>query len=154
MTPRHALYWVPALGDPLWRAGCAWLGRDPAARRVPSPAPAHRAAPWRYGFHATVKAPLVLRDGVDESDWAEALAALALRHGDACLPRLQLVWLHDFLALAPIGPVPSALAALIAFACFVIVAVAAFRRDASGLAFYHVDRLGSTVAMTSTTGTS
>ena len=32
-SARVALYYAPALDDPLWRAGCAWLGRDPETGR-------------------------------------------------------------------------------------------------------------------------
>ncbi|CAN7412858.1 phosphonate metabolism protein/1,5-bisphosphokinase (PRPP-forming) PhnN [Rhizobacter sp. LjRoot28] len=114
MTARHAVYWVPAEGHPLWRAGCNWLGRDPAAGTPPGRAPSHREEPWRYGFHATVKAPMAWRDGADETAWMDALAALAARHGDATMPTLSVTWLRDFMALCPAPPLPAPLMAMAA----------------------------------------
>lgn len=111
---RHAVYWVPAADHPLWPAGCRWLGRDAAAGTAPGPAPAHRDEPWRYGFHATVKAPMAWREGTEEEAWVAALAALAARHGDATMPALSVTWLRDFMALCPAPPLPSPLMAMAA----------------------------------------
>jgi hypothetical protein len=100
---RYAVYYSPAPAHPLWRAGCAWLGRDPTTDDMP-PAPAHRREPWRYGFHATLKAPMRLREGAAEADLLQALATLAQRLQPFAMPALRVRPLHDFLALRPTEP--------------------------------------------------
>jgi hypothetical protein len=103
---RHAIYWAPDPAHPLWHAGCDWLGRDaaaPADGRTPPPR-AHVAAPARYGFHATLKAPFRLMPGASAHDLAGAAAALAARHADFEMPALEVAWLDDFLALRPAQP--------------------------------------------------
>ena len=109
---RHALYWVPAADHPLWAAGCAWLGRDPASPTVGTVPPVHRASPWRYGFHATLKAPMVLSAGVDEFE-AE-LAAIARTQVPVPLPAFEVTWFRDFLALCPSTDLPAPFKALAA----------------------------------------
>ena len=95
---RHAVYWAPDADDPLWAAGCAWLGRDPAADETGSPPP-DRHAPWRYGFHATLKAPMALARGQGPADLHAALWRVARRHRPFELPPLVVGRLHDFVAL-------------------------------------------------------
>ncbi|MBI5256877.1 MAG: DUF1045 domain-containing protein [Burkholderiales bacterium] len=97
---RHAVYWVPARQHPLWAAGCAWLGRDPEQAEAGAPPPQARE-PWRYGFHATLKAPMRLREGRCEPTLDAALCALADSQADFALPPLQVGWLSGFLALRP-----------------------------------------------------
>lgn len=106
--PRYAAYWMPEPGHPLWAAGCAWLGRE-AADGAPGAGPARRhvAAPWRYGFHATLKAPVRLVSGATESDWLGAVRAVAARHLPFAMPALRIATLDDFLALRPASE-PSA----------------------------------------------
>ncbi len=114
MAARFAVYWVPAPDHPLWQAGCTWLGRDPSTD-APGQAPAFAQAPWRYGFHATLKAPMALRsqsagdlgDAGKEAAFIAAVHALAARRPDFALPPLQVAWLGDFLALRPVDPVPD-----------------------------------------------
>lgn len=103
MTARHAVYWVPCEDHPLWAAGVAWLASGD-----------HRASATRYGFHATVKAPMRLRGS--EAAFAEALSSLAKAHRPAPLPAFEVTWLRDFLALCPTAPLPVAFDAL-ATAC-------------------------------------
>jgi hypothetical protein len=99
---------VPARAHPLWAAGCAWLGCDPEAAASPGPAPRERIdAPRRYGFHATLKAPFVLRSGRDEAALADALATLAGGIERFAMPALQVATLASFLALRPQGPAPA-----------------------------------------------
>lgn len=102
---RYAVYWAPGAGHPLWRAGCDWLGRDPAATRgAGGHAPrAHVATPARYGFHATLKAPFRLAAGASTDRLREACAALAARHRSFEMPALEVAWLGDFLALRPVS---------------------------------------------------
>lgn len=110
---RHAVYFAPAADHPLWQAGCAWLGRDPREGQLClPPARAHVHAPWRYGFHATLKAPLWLAHGVSESRWQQACLAVAARHRPFAMPPLQVAMLDGFLALRPASYVGTAAQAL------------------------------------------
>ena len=68
--PRYAIYYAPAPGSGLDRFGAALLGYDAfTGKDLPFPEDILQAAPdWRgltgdprkYGFHATLKAPLSL----------------------------------------------------------------------------------------------
>ncbi len=93
---RHAIYFVPPAGHALWAAGQAWL----------QPQRPHTAAPRRYGFHATLKPPMRLADGVDDAVLHQRVAALAARLAPFDMPALQVGWLGAFLALRPVQPVP------------------------------------------------
>ncbi|WP_369292468.1 DUF1045 domain-containing protein, partial [Burkholderia pseudomallei] len=91
---RFALYYAPPRASAWWRAGCAWLGRDPedgATLAPPQPGALRRpvdaltVAPRRYGWHATLVAPFALRPGVAPDElvaaaaaWARACAPLAI----------------------------------------------------------------------------
>jgi uncharacterized protein DUF1045 len=98
---RYAVYWAPPPEHPLWQAGCTWLGRDP--RGAADGRPRHGArAPWRYGFHATLKAPMRLRQGACADDFVAAVARLAERWTDFEMPPLRVGWLDGFLALRPL----------------------------------------------------
>jgi putative phosphonate metabolism protein len=105
MTPRYAVYYAPPIDHPLWRAGCEWLGRDPAGPALAPPARAGVSAPWRYGFHATLKPPMRLADGRDEEGLRTAVAELARRTPAFEMPALQVQTLRNFLALRPAAPV-------------------------------------------------
>lgn len=102
---RYAVYWAPEADDPLWAAGCAWLGRDPASEATGTPPP-ERHAPWRYGFHATLKAPMALAEGHRPDDLRAALQAVLRDHRPFALPPLAVGQLHDFVALRPLAPCP------------------------------------------------
>jgi putative phosphonate metabolism protein len=107
---RVALYYAPALSDPLWRAGNAWLGRDPETdERVVQPSVPGIAEfteePRRYGFHATLKPPMRLR-----SAWGDFLRDaedLAARTAPFQLPPLAVTDLSGFLALRETLPCPA-----------------------------------------------
>ena len=105
--PRYAVYWVPAREHPLWLAGCRWLGRDPESTVAGTPPP-YAHAPWRYGFHATLKAPLRLREGCTEAGLLQTVRELAASHPPFAMPALQLDWLAGFLALRPREPLAAA----------------------------------------------
>jgi hypothetical protein len=66
--------------------------------------PAHAAQPWHYGFHATLKAPFRLRDGVDPKGLFHEIVRLARTSADFAMPPLQVGWLSGFLALQPAAP--------------------------------------------------
>lgn len=104
-APRYAVYLTPPAGHALWPLGCAWLGRDPA-RRPPYPGPARAdvSEPWRYGFHATLKAPMRLATGISESVFLAAVRGVARSHAVFEMPALELGMLAGFLALRPRTP--------------------------------------------------
>ncbi|WP_434628375.1 DUF1045 domain-containing protein [Chromobacterium sp. CV08] len=110
---RYAAYYAPKPDSGLWRAGCEWLGMD-AVRggRVAQAAVEGVAAETlaaltreaaRYGWHATLKAPFVLKPAVGEDDLLHQTMALARTFQPFALS-LQVGWLGDFLALRPAGP--------------------------------------------------
>lgn len=98
---RHAVYFAPAADHPLWRAGCAWLGRDLDGVGAGRPARAGVEAPWRYGFHATLSAPMRLADGTTVEAWRDALRRFAAARHAFPMPPLAVDRLGDFLAVRP-----------------------------------------------------
>jgi putative phosphonate metabolism protein len=106
---RVAVYYVPQPCDPLFADAAAWLGRDPASG-VPSPQPdipgipEVTAEPRTYGFHATLKPPMRLKDGRQWSDAVAAATELARSIAPFELPPLALADVHGFLALCETEP--------------------------------------------------
>lgn len=82
--PRYAIYHAPAPGSTLDRFGAEHLGYD-AYSGNDLPFPADVPADWReltqdprkYGFHATLKAPMTLADDKTEAQLAMACEAFA-----------------------------------------------------------------------------
>jgi len=85
--PRYAIYFASSRGDVLDRFGAGLLGYDPwSGEDLPFPPDVIGAEPdWReltedprkYGFHATLKAPIALADGKTEAGLLAACAAFA-----------------------------------------------------------------------------
>jgi putative phosphonate metabolism protein len=85
--PRYAIYYAPAPGSALDRFGAHLLGYDAyRGEDLPFPDGVTRTRPdWRdlthdprkYGFHATLKAPMTLADGKNEAELAAACEAFA-----------------------------------------------------------------------------
>lgn len=111
---RYAIYYTPEKDDPLTRLAARWLGRDAFDGKVsatPSTVPlsanelaSHTAAPRRYGFHATLKAPFRLADGESEQALVDALARFARSREPIHLPRIELRRIGGFFALVPQTP--------------------------------------------------
>ena len=109
MSGRYAVYFAPKPASQLARFGAAWLGYDVATGKAVAPPVAvgidvtrqHAitAEPRRYGFHATLKPPFALADGVDAAALAAAIAVLAGSIAAFTAPRLQLANISGFLAL-------------------------------------------------------
>lgn len=110
MPERFAIYYAPEATDMLWERASTWLGRDAAnGDHFDGPvAGIDRArllnltqSANRYGFHATIKAPMALAEGADVDVLKVALADFAGRHQPVSLGRLKLELLSGFLALIP-----------------------------------------------------
>ncbi|PWG61203.1 hypothetical protein DEM34_17635 [Spiribacter halobius] len=71
------------------------------------------ARPAHYGFHATVRPPMPLREGTTADDLREAVAAIAAGREPFALPGLRVARLGTFFALRP-EPESAAMAALAA----------------------------------------
>jgi len=91
MTARYALYFAPEPESVWGQFGLEWFRRGEAAI----------AAPRRYGFHATLKAPFRLARGVRLDLLRLALERLCDARAAFRVPRLELAKLDDFLALVP-----------------------------------------------------
>lgn len=117
MTRRYAIYYAPARDTAWWRFGAHWLGRDDCSgAELPrsalaqlSPGEFERitAEPRRYGFHATLKAPFRLRDGVTEQALLDRVSQLARSRRPVRLVTLVPVLMEGFVALVPATPNPA-----------------------------------------------
>jgi putative phosphonate metabolism protein len=114
---RYAIYFTPEHDDPLCRIAAGWLGRDAFGGAV-TPAKAfgalsaaevafHTAAARRYGFHATLKAPFRLADGMTEHALIDAIDDFANATIPFDIPRLKLAQIDGFFALVPAEPLPE-----------------------------------------------
>ena len=114
---RVAIYAAPVPGSDWWERGSEWLGRC-AFRRCALPMPvidgiapplqeSVTADPRRYGWHATLKAPMRLSSGADLQALRDGLAAICRDHRAIELADLQVARLGHFLALRPTVPVAA-----------------------------------------------
>lgn len=108
MTERFAIYYAPAATGALWERASTWLGRDAASGDLFDGPVAGidrnrllnlTQSANRYGFHATLKAPMALPPGVTAAELREAMAGFARSHGPVELGRPRLKPLAGFLAL-------------------------------------------------------
>ncbi len=108
MYRRYAIYVTPE-GE-LGRVGSAWLGWDVLAGQ----AVAHplldgidlsriTKRPRKYGLHATVKPPMVLRDGATIEALELAAGQITENFAPVELSGLEVSWIGSFLALTPQG---------------------------------------------------
>jgi putative phosphonate metabolism protein len=110
---RAAIYFAPPPSSAAWRAGSRWLGRDAATNaplpqaRIDGVAPDTlaqlTAEPRRYGWHATLKPPFRLRQGLSLDALDSAVYALCRDWAPVALPPLRVARLGHFLALRPEG---------------------------------------------------
>ncbi len=111
MTTRYAIYYAPARDSAWWDFGSRWLGRDEwsgaqlprstLTQLIPGEFDRITAEPGRYGFHATLKAPFRLRDGVTEAALLARVRQLAQSRRPVPLEPLVPVLMDGFLALVP-----------------------------------------------------
>ncbi len=110
---RYAIYYAPRPESDWCHAGSEWLGRSTLSGRAvnqtypPMIAPEKfmqlTAHPRRYGWHATMKAPFVLRGDTDFNQLKNELELVCSQFKSFQMPRLQVTRLDDFLALTPTG---------------------------------------------------
>lgn len=110
MSVRVALYYAPAITDPLWPAACTWLGRDPeTAATLPQPdvpgIDAVTSDARLYGFHCTLKPPIRLLTNYDA--FVDDAAILARRIAPFDMPPLHVADLSGFLAVREAAPCPA-----------------------------------------------
>lgn len=116
---RYAIYLTPPPEATLAEAAATWLGRSPFRPGTMTPAAPEEASPHvpaRYGFHATLRAPFHLADGVSEADLLATFAAFAAAQ-PPLRPVLTIATLSRFLAFRSddAGLAGSAEASLAAF---------------------------------------
>lgn len=110
--PRYAIYYAPVQDSVLDRFGSALLGYD-AHSGADLPFPDGNAAvdwreltedPRKYGFHATLKAPMVLAPGNREDELLAACTAFAAR--PRAIPMIEPVVdsIEGFIAIVPAAP--------------------------------------------------
>src|SRR5690625_174131 len=102
---RHAIYWAPPAGSAFARFGASWLGWDAETGRAVSTPCQHAAAPplvaepRRYGFHATLKPPLRLAEGMAEGALESAVAKIASSIAPFQMPALRIARMGSRVAL-------------------------------------------------------
>jgi putative phosphonate metabolism protein len=110
MAERYAIYYAPGVSSPLWERAATWLGRDAATGDLFDGPVAGidrdrllnlTQSANRYGFHATIKAPMALVDGALPEDLHGALRAFAAEHEPVDMGMLMLALIDGFLALVP-----------------------------------------------------
>lgn len=114
---RYAVYFAPNPGTLAWLAGSHWLGRCAALLQPMQQLDIHgvasdelarlTAAPRRYGWHATLKAPFALGPGVDWLTLHHAVQTLASTLRPFSMPPMQVQRIDDFLALVPMASHPA-----------------------------------------------
>jgi 2'-5' RNA ligase len=115
MTQRYAIYFAPPAASRLAFAAEAWLAQPDIATDTVSAR--------RYGFHATLKAPMRLAAETDRPGLETALRRFARETGPVELGPLAVRSIDGFLALVPV--VQSA--ALTQFAAEIVTAFEPFR---------------------------
>ena len=112
--PRYAIYFASSRGSDLDRFGASLLGYDAwSGTELPFPEDMARRFPdWReltqeprrYGFHATLKAPMSLADGKTEDELCTACASFA--ETPRTIPVISPIVdsISGFIAVVPAGP--------------------------------------------------
>ena len=111
MSGRFAIYYTPARDSALTAAAESWLGCSawtgeavarPKVRAISAEMLARlTTAPARYGFHATLKAPMRLRAATNAGTFFKAVGKFAESSQPVEIDLLKLQWIGPFLALVP-----------------------------------------------------
>jgi putative phosphonate metabolism protein len=112
--PRYAIYYTPQPGSALDRFGAELLGCDATTGEdlsfpegIPQLAPDWRELtrdPRKYGFHATLKAPLALAPGKTEAELLAACAAFARTPRPVPVIKPVVGSISGFIAVVPAEP--------------------------------------------------
>jgi len=112
---RYAIYYAPEPSSELWQFGSSVVGYDAfdgsdLAVPVFAGGLADRwheltSEPRKYGFHATLKAPFHLAQGVDEMALMVAIERFSQTAGAAIIEGLEVASIGPFIALRPFGDV-------------------------------------------------
>ncbi len=112
---RYAIYFAPPANDPVSRVATNWLGRNAFTDETVEPPETtglraaeialFTAAPRRYGFHGTLKAPFRLADGASEDLLQRSLDSFAGSTEVFELPGMSIRRIGLFFALVPTRPV-------------------------------------------------
>ena len=115
--PRYAIYFTAGSDSALSRFGAELLGYDAhTGNELPFPDEALRTArdwreisadPRKYGFHATLKAPMALAPGTSEAGLAAACAAFAGQARPIPVIRPVVDSISGFIAVIPAEPVDA-----------------------------------------------
>ena len=112
--PRYAIYYAPAPGSALDRFGAAMLGYDAYGGRD-LPFPDDLPPDWRdltedprkYGYHATLKAPMTLAEGKTEADVTAACKTFASAPRSIPIIKPVVDFISGFIAVIPATPSPE-----------------------------------------------
>jgi len=108
MTERFGIYFAPSSSSNLWERAGTWLGRDaftgdlfdgPVAGLERARLLNLTQSANRYGFHATIKAPMALAEGATETELRAQLASFSSRHYPIELGKPRVASIGGFLAL-------------------------------------------------------
>ena len=112
--PRYAIYYAAAPGSALDRFGAAMLGYDayggydlPFPEGVPPDWRDLSEDPRKYGFHATLKAPMTLADGKTEADVTAACKTFASAPRSIPIIKPVVDSISGFIAVIPATPSPE-----------------------------------------------
>jgi putative phosphonate metabolism protein len=112
--PRYAIYYTAAPGSALDRFGSAMLGYDayggcdlPFPEGVPPDWRDLSEDPRKYGFHATLKAPMTLAEGKTEADVTAACKTFASAPRSIPIIRPVVDSISGFIAVIPATPSPE-----------------------------------------------
>ena len=110
MPERFAIYYAPAADDPLWAKANEWIGRDPLTGATIDGQLSgttrdalfdRSVSARRYGFHATIKAPMALAEGKSRAELEDLLADFTASAEPVAIGRIKLALIDGFLALIP-----------------------------------------------------
>lgn len=88
---RYAIYFAPQEGSLLARLAGEWFGAEDVQE--------YTTSPRHYGFHATLKPPFALAEGIPAARLRESVAAFAAGQPALVLPPLEVSLLGNFIAL-------------------------------------------------------
>ncbi|WP_375450285.1 DUF1045 domain-containing protein [uncultured Devosia sp.] len=110
MAARYAIYHAPMATGALWERASTWLGRDAANGDVFEGPVAGidrdrllnlTQSANRYGFHATIKAPMALAEGALPEDLHASLRSFTAGHAPVEMGAMRLALIDGFIAIVP-----------------------------------------------------